>query len=84
MASVEGKARVYTLAAAPGGTPPVWLAGSYAITVANVTAPASVAGTEYEPTIRVNVLPGSTQTIDILVFRGAATDTGGTGSGTGS
>lgn len=75
---VEGMDRVYTLAAAPGATPPVWLAGSYAVTVANVTAPASVAGTTYSPTIRVNVLPGSSQTVDILVFRASATGTGDT------
>ena len=75
---VEGMDRVYTLAAAPGAAPPVWLAGNYAITVAGVTAPASVAGSTYSPTIRVNVLPGSTHTVDILVFRGAATGTGDT------
>ncbi|MBA4019319.1 MAG: hypothetical protein C0483_19305 [Pirellula sp.] len=79
---VEGMDRVYTLTAAPGASPPVWLTGCYAIVVDNVTPAASVAGTVYEPTIRVNVLPGSSQTVDILIFRAAATGTG-TGTGTG-
>ncbi|MBN8625221.1 MAG: prepilin-type N-terminal cleavage/methylation domain-containing protein [Planctomycetes bacterium] len=61
-----------------------FLLGTYDISVTEAAIPTGLDGVALNPTVRIDVLPGGTQTVEILIFRGTAASPAGTGSGEGS